>query len=94
MTDESSAAGQDTPPSAKGPSLNGLHIAALESRRASDMERLIAKYGGTPHVSPSMREVAVSEHGGRGRVGARIHLLAELVEERVGPLVGHGRRRG
>ncbi|MCC7334662.1 MAG: uroporphyrinogen decarboxylase [Pirellulaceae bacterium] len=61
MTDESSAAGQGTPPSAKGPSLKGLHIAALESRRASDMERLIAKYGGTPHVSPSMREVAVSE---------------------------------
>ncbi|MEO8270186.1 MAG: uroporphyrinogen decarboxylase [Aureliella sp.] len=56
MTDEPSAAGQGATPS-----LKGLHIAALESRRASDMERLIAKYGGTPHVSPSMREVAVDE---------------------------------
>jgi uroporphyrinogen decarboxylase len=46
---------------AASPSLKGLRVAALESRRASDMERLIAKYGGTPFVSPSMREVAVPE---------------------------------
>ena len=46
---------------AASPSLKGLRVAALESRRASDMERLIAKYGGTPYVSPSMREVAVPE---------------------------------
>lgn len=57
MTDQSAAVG----PTAS-PSLKGLRIAALESRRASDMERLIAKHGGTPHVSPSMREVAVAEH--------------------------------
>jgi uroporphyrinogen decarboxylase len=43
-------------------SLKGLSIAALESRRASDMERLIAKYQGIPFVSPSMREVAVTEN--------------------------------
>lgn len=36
---------------------DGLRVAALESRRASDMERLIRRHGGTPHVSPSMREV-------------------------------------
>ncbi len=44
------------------PSLKGLNIAALESRRASDMERLIAKYQGLPFVSPSMREVTVTEN--------------------------------
>ncbi|MEX0824839.1 MAG: uroporphyrinogen decarboxylase, partial [Pirellulaceae bacterium] len=35
----------------------GLRVAALESRRADDMARLIEKYGGTAYVSPSMREV-------------------------------------
>ncbi len=43
-------------------SLTGLAIAALESRRAQDMERLIAKYGGKPFVSPSMREVPIEEN--------------------------------
>ncbi len=38
---------------------NGLHIAALESRRASDMARLIQRSGGVAHVSPSMREVPI-----------------------------------
>lgn len=43
-------------------SLAGLAVAALESRRAADMERLIARYGGQPHVSPSMREIAIDEN--------------------------------
>ncbi len=43
-------------------SFNGLAIAALESRRSADMERLIAKFGGQPHVSPSMREVPIEEN--------------------------------
>lgn len=38
---------------------NGLHIAALESRRADDMTRLITRHGGVAHVSPSMREVPI-----------------------------------
>jgi len=46
----------------EGASLAGLAVAALESRRASDMHRLIAKYGGTPYVSPSMREVPIGEN--------------------------------
>ena len=37
----------------------GLHVASLESRRAEDMSRLIEKYGGVSHVSPSMREVPI-----------------------------------
>ncbi|MDE0862427.1 MAG: uroporphyrinogen decarboxylase [Rubripirellula sp.] len=38
---------------------NGLQIAALESRRADDMARLISRVGGVSHVSPSMREVPI-----------------------------------
>jgi uroporphyrinogen decarboxylase len=38
---------------------NGLRIAALESRRAADMARLITRAGGVAHVSPSMREVPI-----------------------------------
>lgn len=40
-------------------SFAGLRVAALESRRRDDMERLIAKFGGQPFVSPSMREVPI-----------------------------------
>ncbi len=42
-------------------SFAGLAVAALESRRGEDMQRLIAKFGGRPYVSPSMREVPI-EH--------------------------------
>lgn len=48
--------------SSVGPSLAGLNIAALESRRADDMQRLIEKYGGRAFVSPSMREVPIGEN--------------------------------
>lgn len=44
------------------PSLGGLAVAALESRRAQDMERLIRRYGGKAFVSPSMREVPIEEN--------------------------------
>ncbi|MCY2976813.1 MAG: uroporphyrinogen decarboxylase [Planctomycetota bacterium] len=44
------------------PSFNGLRVAALESRRCDDMARLIERFGGTPFVSPSMREVPLSEN--------------------------------
>lgn len=43
-------------------SFGGLSVAALESRRRDDMERLIAKHGGIPFVSPSMREVPIEEN--------------------------------
>ncbi|MGI9457607.1 MAG: uroporphyrinogen decarboxylase [Aeoliella sp.] len=42
-------------------SFDGLRIAAFESRRATDMERLIERAGGVAFVSPSMCEVAVSD---------------------------------
>jgi uroporphyrinogen decarboxylase len=40
----------------------GLRIAAFESRRAADFERMIAKKGGVPLVSPSMREVPLAHN--------------------------------
>ncbi len=39
--------------------LAGLRVIALESRRASETERLIRRHGGEPLVSPSMREVPI-----------------------------------
>jgi uroporphyrinogen decarboxylase len=39
-----------------------LRVASFESRRAEEMERMIAKRGGTPFVSPSMREVALERN--------------------------------
>ena len=41
------------------PDFRGLSIAALESRRADDLRRMIEKYNGRPAVSPSMREVPI-----------------------------------
>jgi uroporphyrinogen decarboxylase len=40
----------------------GLRVAAFESRLATEMERLIAKYGGVAYVSPSMREVPLEDN--------------------------------
>lgn len=42
----------------------GFQIAALESRRADDMARLITRSGGVAHVSPSMREVPIEPNRG------------------------------
>ena len=44
------------------PSFDGLRIAALESRNAAEMQRLIEKLGGQPFVSPSMREVPIEKN--------------------------------
>mgnify|MGYP003338092785 CR=1 FL=1 len=43
-------------------SFQGCRVAALESRRAADMHRLIEKYEGVPFVSPSMREVPIDQN--------------------------------
>lgn len=41
---------------------SGLAVAALESRRGEDMQRLIANFGGRPFVTASMREVQIEEN--------------------------------
>src|SRR3954454_6186489 len=43
-------------------SFDGLRVVAFESRRADEMERMIAKRGGIAFVSPSMREVAIERN--------------------------------
>lgn len=48
--------------SAEKGSFEGLAVAALESRRRDDMERLIVKFGGKAFVTPSMREVPIEEN--------------------------------
>jgi uroporphyrinogen-III synthase len=42
--------------------LRGLHVLSLESRRATEMAKLIANYGGEPMVAPSMREVPLESN--------------------------------
>ncbi|MFN6130957.1 MAG: uroporphyrinogen decarboxylase [Planctomycetota bacterium] len=44
------------------PSFQGLRVAALESRRRDEFARLIERFGGTPFVSPSMREVPLGRN--------------------------------
>jgi uroporphyrinogen-III synthase len=40
----------------------GLRVLSLESRRAQEMAKLIANYGGQPIVAPSMREVPLESN--------------------------------
>lgn len=42
--------------------LAGLRVLSLESRRAPEMSKLIANYGGEPTVAPSMREVPLESN--------------------------------
>jgi uroporphyrinogen decarboxylase len=41
---------------------NNLRVASLESRNSAEMARLIEKFGGRPFVSPSMREVPLTQN--------------------------------
>ena len=41
---------------------DGLRVLSLESRRASEIERLIRAQGGVPFVAPSMREVPLENN--------------------------------
>ncbi len=46
----------------KRPSFAGLRVLTLESRRAVEMAKLIANYGGEPIIAPSMREVPLESN--------------------------------
>ena len=41
---------------------DGLRVLSLESRRATEIEQLIRKQGGKPHVAPSMREIPLADN--------------------------------
>ena len=62
---------------------NGMIVAAFESRMATELARLIERYGGQPLVAPVLREVplkdnqAVQECGAR-LMGRRVDLLILL----------------
>jgi uroporphyrinogen-III synthase len=43
-------------------SFSGLRVLSLESRRATEMGKLIGNYGGKPLVAPSMREVPLDSN--------------------------------
>ena len=47
---------------AKRNGLAGLRVLCLESRRAQEMAKLIANYGGEPIVAPSMQEVTLKDN--------------------------------
>ena len=77
---------------------DGLRVLSLESRRASEIERLIRAQGGVPFVAPSMREVplennpqafAFAERLFRGEfdmviflTGVGARLLSQVIETR------------
>ena len=44
-------------------SFAGLRVLSLESRRAKEMETLIARFGGVPFVAPSVQERALDSNG-------------------------------
>ncbi len=46
----------------EGEGFAGLRVLSLESRRAQEMAKLIANYGGRPVVAPSMREVPLESN--------------------------------
>ena len=52
--------------------LNGLHVAAFESRMAEEMTRLIIRYGGQPFVAPSMREIPLEDNHAVFQFGAQL----------------------
>jgi uroporphyrinogen-III synthase len=41
---------------------NGLRVLSLESRRATEVARLIEKYGGQPIVAPALREIPLESN--------------------------------
>ncbi len=50
----------------------GRHIAAFESRMASELTRLIERYGGQASVAPALRELPLSDNSAALRFGVRL----------------------
>lgn len=70
-----------TSPSTNG--FQGLRVASLESRLASEMTRLITHHGGVPLVAPSMQERPLSENSealqfGEALIAGSIEMLLLL----------------
>ncbi|HXT65828.1 MAG TPA: uroporphyrinogen-III synthase [Nitrospiraceae bacterium] len=50
----------------------GMTVAAFESRMATEMTRLIIRYGGRPSVAPALREIPIQDNPVALRFGARL----------------------
>ncbi len=61
---------------AKG--FSGLRVAAFESRMATEMTRLIERYGGRALVAPALREIPLEDNSAALQFGAR--LLTERID--------------
>lgn len=55
-----------------GAGFEGLAVAAFESRRAEEIATLIARFGGVPHVAPSMREAPLEDHSAVFQFGEKL----------------------
>lgn len=53
-------------------SLNGLTVAAFESRMSTEITRLIERYGGRPLVVPVLREIPLEDNQTAQEFGARL----------------------
>lgn len=51
---------------------SGITVAAFESRMASEMTRLIERYGGRPLVTPALRELPIQDNPTALRFGIRL----------------------
>jgi len=60
---------------------NGLTVAAFESRMATEIARLIERYGGNPLVTPALREIPLNDNSAALALGSR------LINERVDMLI-------
>jgi uroporphyrinogen-III synthase len=49
-----------------------MAVAAFESRMATEMARLIVRYGGRPFVAPALREIPIQENAAALSFGARL----------------------
>ena len=55
-----------------GQGFSGLGVAAFESRMATEMARLIERYGGRPFVAPALRELSIQDNPTVLQFGARL----------------------
>jgi uroporphyrinogen-III synthase len=53
-------------------SFRGMAVAAFESRMATEMARLIERYGGRPFVAPALREIPIQDNPTVLQFGARL----------------------
>ncbi|MHB0956371.1 MAG: uroporphyrinogen decarboxylase [Pirellulaceae bacterium] len=83
---------------APSPNLHGMRVAAFESRRVGEIARFIERFAGTPQVTPSLREVPVTDASGTthfahrllvGDIGVAIFLTGVGFQHLLASVVRH-----